>query len=175
MTDIANIRALLERLRERWQQLPPTGGGNIAVGGHASHYITDDGKRLINPDGPAAATAIEAILGELDALRGGWLPIESAPKDGTEVQLFGMSPDGPRVSAGFWLEPEPPIVGDCGGECRCPEYGEPDDPFWCKMHGGNIEELKAYWMSGDGGFCAPWDATHWKPLSTPPSAGERHD
>ena len=95
---------------------------------------------------PASAAGREAVA---------WQPIETAPRDGTEVQLAGMTPNGPRVTAGFWLVPEPRVVGDCGGECRCPEYADPEDPVW---------------MSNDGGFCEPWPATHWKPLSAHPSA-----
>lgn len=91
-----------------------------------------------------------------------WQPIDTAPKDGTEVILYGPSPDGPRVTAGFWLQPDPPVVGDCGGECRCPEYGDDVEPFWCMMH-------SAYFMSNDGGFCPPWDATHWQPMPEQPA------
>jgi hypothetical protein len=36
------------------------GGGSIGSGGQSTSYITDDGKRLANPDGPAAADRIEA-------------------------------------------------------------------------------------------------------------------
>jgi hypothetical protein len=96
-----------------------------------------------------------------------WQDISSAPRDGSEILLAGLisDPDDKnntlsRVTAGFWIEPEPPIVGDCGGECRCPEYGDPEDPSWVHMHGGS----DSGWMSSDGGFTTEWPALYWKHL-----------
>jgi hypothetical protein len=100
-----------------------------------------------------------------------WQPIDTAPRDGTEILLYGLYPENDqglptqRVTAGFWLVPEAPVIGDCGGECRCPEYGEPAEPDWCTMHGGS----SGGWMSTDGGFTEEWPATHWRPLPPPPS------
>ena len=102
----------------------------------------------------------------------GWQPIATAPRDGTEVVLFGMYPENDqglptqRVTAGFWLEPDPPVIGDCGGECRCPEYGEPAAAHWCTIHGGS----PGGWMSTDGGFTEEWPATHWHTLPAAPQA-----
>ena len=63
---------------------------------------------------------------DLPPAKSDWQPIETAPKDGTEIILFGVWPDGkPRVSAGHWeVTEQGEYVGDCGGECRCPEYGD---------------------------------------------------
>ena len=83
-----------------------------------------------------------------------WKPIETAPKDGTDVILYGPSPDGDRVTVGHWTQEEEcrEQVGDCGGECRCPEY-DYHEPFW---------------MSWDGGFLPEYPCTHWMPLPEPP-------
>lgn len=84
----------------------------------------------------------------------GWEPIETAPKDGTDVLLAGALGGGWRVTVGHWTTDEEcrTPIGDCGGECRCIEY-DYHDPSW---------------ISWDGGFCDPWPATHWQPLPAPP-------
>ena len=83
----------------------------------------------------------------------GWRDIATAPKDGTDVLLAGAVPEGWRVTVGHWTTDEEcrTPIGDCGGECRCIEY-DYHDPAW---------------ISWDGGFCDPWPATHWQPLTTP--------
>ncbi|TXN33942.1 hypothetical protein [Methylobacterium sp. WL19] len=91
----------------------------------------------------------------------GWEPIETAPRDGTEIllgsypQTYEGKPVPARVTLGYWTQEEDLKVeiGDCGGECRCPEYRF-DDP---------------YWMSSDGGFSKENPATHWCPLPAPPA------
>lgn len=45
---------LESRLRRKVQVLPMTGGGSL----NGRAYITDDGKRLANPDGPEAADTL---------------------------------------------------------------------------------------------------------------------
>ena len=92
----------------------------------------------------------------------GWRPIETAPKDGTDILLWssvGVRGDG-GATIGRWTSEEEcrRQIGDCGGECRCPEY-EYDDPSW---------------ISWDGGFTLEHPPTHWRPLPPPPalSTGE---
>jgi hypothetical protein len=81
-----------------------------------------------------------------------WLPIETAPKDGTEIILAR----GPRVTSGSWYEEEPYIK-----ERR-------------DMDGNYIDQDEsdglAFWMSADGGFADDEPPTHWMPLPAAPSA-----
>ena len=88
-----------------------------------------------------------------------WQPIETAPKDGTTVILYAPFGDGNpgstyRLTPGYWDAPEyGKYLGDCGGECRCPEYADAPEPSW---------------MSWDGGFFPDKPPTHWQPLPAPP-------
>jgi len=83
-----------------------------------------------------------------------WKPIETAPKDGTDIilgapaQEYQGNPTEPRSTIGHWATDEECQVyaGDVG-EC---EYVEP------------------YWVSWDGGFAAENPPTHWMPLPKPP-------
>lgn len=80
-----------------------------------------------------------------------WQPIETAPKD--RSILLGAPG---RSTEGHWLVPPPVYLGDCGGECRCPEYEDSDE--------------KPGWWSMDGGFTEDHPPTHWRPLPAPPSS-----
>lgn len=113
----------------------------------------------------ARATAAESELARLRGeLAGGWRTMESAPKDGTDIilgawdQAFNDQPVDPRVTVGHWTTDEEcrEEIGDCGGECRCPEY---------KYH-------DPYWMSWDGGFTEENPPNGWRPLPAPPAAIE---
>ena len=94
-----------------------------------------------------------------------WQPIETAPKDGSDIilgapaQTFKGKQVEPRTTIGRWTTDEECMekIGDCGGECRCPEYRY-HDPFW---------------MSWDGGFTEENPPTHWMPLPAPPTEVER--
>ena len=65
MTKATGSSELVERLRAKAQVLPAQGGGKISFGGEASYYITDDGRRLTNPDGPEAADRITDLEARL--------------------------------------------------------------------------------------------------------------
>lgn len=64
---------LVERLRRKEQRFPVQGGGSIGIdrkGNRVStSYVTDDGMRLANPDGPEAADRITALEAENARLR----------------------------------------------------------------------------------------------------------
>lgn len=63
---------IVGRLRAKVQRFPAQGGGTIGIGADgkttSSSYITDDGYRLANPDGPEAATLIEQLEAEIARL-----------------------------------------------------------------------------------------------------------
>lgn len=80
-----------------------------------------------------------------------WQPIETAPRDGTEIILR----KGGRVTSGAyieWTETESHFHGSTGvylGETEC--------------------DSGADWQSWDGGFCTDDAPTHWQPLPAPPT------
>lgn len=131
-------------------------------------------RRRMDADELLAATPSEAVaksaarIAELEAQlafllarqAGRWNPIETAPKDGTNVMLYAPAavyqgkPVQARLTYGHWDTPEHgKYLGDCGGECRCPVYDEPPPP---------------YWYSDDGGFTEEYPPTQWMPRPAPP-------
>lgn len=52
---------LLIALRAKRQIMPVRGGASLSSDGKVTSYITDDGMRLINPNGPQAADTIERL------------------------------------------------------------------------------------------------------------------
>jgi hypothetical protein len=56
---------LVERLTRKEQRFPAQGGGSIGTDAQGkvttTSYITDDGYRLRNPDGPEAADRISSL------------------------------------------------------------------------------------------------------------------
>ena len=88
--------------------------------------------------------------------------MENAPRDGTDIYL-GAAPQtymGEAVPArstiGHWATDEEcrTYTGDCGGECRCPEY----------------EYVEPNWISWDGGFTNENPPTHWREIMPTPDA-----
>lgn len=127
-------------------------------------YMNDDVyTRAARAEGRATTAESERdeLLREKERLGAGWLPIETAPKDGTHVLLYAPAseykgePTAARLTYGYWLvEEHGAYLGDCGGECRCPEYDDPPEP---------------YWFSDDGGFTKEDPPTRWMPLPSAPS------
>lgn len=82
---------------------------------------------------------------ELEALLAGWQPIESAPRDGTEIILRR----GNRVTTGSLI-----VWGS-----KRPDYDERGN------HIGEREQKSgALWATVDGGFTADEPPTSWMPL-----------
>jgi hypothetical protein len=95
---------------------------------------------------------IETAAGVYDLTNAQWRPIETAPKDKNIMLATDYAPF--RVTEGWWEEPEHgEYLGDCGGECRCPEYGDTPEPMW---------------LSTDGGFTKEHPPTHWMPVPAGP-------
>lgn len=84
---------LVERLRREVQKFPATGGGIVSTDGTGSTYITDNGMRLANPDGPEAADLITALrdrVRELEDALGEALEMveEAATEAGYSITAF---------------------------------------------------------------------------------------
>ena len=93
----------------------------------------------------------------------GWRPIETAPKDGTEILLHAPACDykGTNVKArttyGHWRAPsDTPRIKYQDGFAPEPEW----------------EDFEPFWASWDGGFTEECPPTHWMPLPPPPTSAE---
>lgn len=155
--------SLIARLADALEALAPESGGAV---GEDIRYITAalswyDGTKA-SADVLEAWTRLRAALAQPAGRSGGeWRDIADAPKDGTPIllgapaQAYQGKPVAPRSTEGYWYIPEHgKYLGDCGGECRCPEYGDPEPPGW---------------MSMDGGFTEENPPTHFMPLPAPPT------
>ena len=93
--------------------------------------------------------ALEAFEALANAEPAGWQPIETAPKDGRPILLFGDC----RVTSGNWSAPSetPRIIY---------QDGFAPDTEW--------DEWEPYWESWDGGFTEEHPPTHWMPLPAAP-------
>jgi hypothetical protein len=90
-----------------------------------------------------------------------WQPINTAPKDGTEVLLYAPptehdgAPVPARLTYGAWVAPsDTPRLVYCDG--YAPEE------VW--------DDFDAHWSSWDGGFTEEHPPTHWMPRPNPPEA-----
>ena len=79
-----------------------------------------------------------------------WHPIETAPKDGTQIILR----NGNRVTAGAWVE---------WVKTYC-EYHSTTGVYL----GPSIGDDGSEWASWDGGFAEDDPPTHWMPLPSAP-------
>lgn len=85
-----------------------------------------------------AAAALDARDAEIARLRGDWLPIETAPKDGTPILAWCVHPNAR-------------FVGDSQA------WAAPVVAQWITHNGGGWT-----WNGISGSF------THWRPLPSPP-------
>lgn len=84
---------------------------------------------------------------------GEWRPIETAPKDGSEILLGAAG----RVTFGYWLKPsDVPRI-------KYQDGFAPEEEW---------DDFEPSWMSWDGGFTEEAPPTHWMPLPAPPRAVE---
>lgn len=94
-----------------------------------------------------------AVLGLIARLRAAeaddWIPIESAPLDGSEILLMR----GERVTSGARIE----------WTTTCPEYHSSTGAYL----GQSEQDSGASWASWDGGFTEEEPPTHWKRLPKP--------
>lgn len=82
-----------------------------------------------------------------------WQPIETAPKDGTEIILVR----GNRVTCGTWFDER---------EICASEY-HANGTYLGNYETGEV--VPGQWMSWDGGFTDEAPPTHWMPMPTPPT------
>jgi hypothetical protein len=118
-----------------------------------------DDKHLIG----IAPTCIGAVLANLNADRAipspgkaeaeRWQPIETAPKDGTEILLT----NGKTVAEGQWCDEEPYIR----------EYRDADGRWIDQQESDGFEG----WMDWSGGMKP--DPTHWMPLPAAPQERDK--
>ena len=89
-------------------------------------------------------------LDEISTRANGWLPIKSAPKDGTEILLAEFSPDG---------------IGRSGYVYRAARW---------HYHVGFCKDGRFWECSFYDGYTIGTDEliTHWMPLPTPPKVDE---
>lgn len=151
----SQIRALINEAEAEGYLAPPahglgnavpeppvgTGGGTMSAELKHEAAVTDWNRRF-----------------EHCAIPSPWQPIETAPKDGTEIILFCPQGDGTtgstfRLTSGSWFIP--PLLGTVSD----PEVDEQEPPAWLSWDGGFSEETMM--------------PTHWMPLPEPPSAEPR--
>lgn len=106
-----------------------------------------------------AAEYVEALAQARAALTaakaGGWLPIETAPKDGTVVILGRAEDDASVVTTGHWQEAEEDGVDYMGADA-----GFVDEHY---------QEFKPGRSFGSPSYrYAPTQPTAWQPLPNPP-------
>lgn len=120
--------------------------GLMALEENHQRYPGDEDVCKEVQDARAALTAAKA---------GGWLPIETAPKDGTVVILGRAEDDASVVTTGHWQEAEEDGVDYMGADA-----GFVDEHY---------QEFKPGRSFGSPSYrYAPTQPTAWQPLPNPP-------
>lgn len=103
------------------------------------------------------------LIAEAQAKADGWLPIESAPKDGTWIVLWREPSDSPH--AVIW---EPMIIARWDGDEE--RWIWPTETFEIFTDRGRNH---AEWLLKDDCYCADFtDFEKWRPLPAPPASGK---
>lgn len=89
----------------------------------------------------------------------GWKGIESAPKDGTRIDLWIGGEYPARYPDAYWGRPEH-TCGEAGRYCDC-----------CPSYDGWVDGTLNCYLTGDDGM--EDEPTHWMPLPSAP--GTTHD
>lgn len=107
-----------------------------------------DGPDVLHQAHDSLTTALAALRAEAGAM--GWMPIDSAPRDGTAVLLAR----GELVTYGHWAEPSTAgrPVHDRSGHVVDIEY----------------DDWEALWVSWDCSITEDSPPTHWSPLPKGP-------
>jgi|GEM_PF-1728610 len=119
-----------------------------------SRYKAAKEKLLVALAQPAAQQGLSPAQSKLlelwaDGKIAEWRPIETAPKDGTEIILRKAD----RVSAGNWIDPV---------RISTEPHATTGEPVQL------VEHEEGFWQSWDGGFADDDEPTHWMPLPEPP-------
>ncbi len=98
----------------------------------------------------------------------GWLPIETAPRDGNEILVFGYSPRMAGAANPYMLAPSDfGVVRWSSREYE--DFEETEGGLFRKVSRSN-----AGWQTSPGSL-APFRPTHYRPLPAPPRADQSPD
>ena len=121
-----------------------------------SRFDQGDGKERAEESRQALKAAIASALSAQPSA-GAWLPIETAPRDGTTVLLAAPS----RVTAGEWRAEQWPTAS---------EHHSSTGEYLGQYETG--ECIPAAWCSWDGGFTDENPPTYWMPTPAAPTPKE---